>query len=630
MGVAAVMLALLGLVVVPGLVWHRAWLSERNFSPLTAVVIALAALTVLSSSAAALLGYRLGLMLVLNGSLLLAGLVVWWSRRGRERVQPWTVWWSGLRLNLADALYFTFIVAAFLAPAFLLVVPFDTDAQGFGYLALTTRLGGTIDTLAPFYPGVRYLYSPGFFVLTAYLSDLLGVPVHQAMLGIGHAAAALVALLAYDLGKTLESKRLGLLMGLTVTVGAGLLTTVMDSAYTSVLAALFVELFLIMLWRAMERNQTLDVALAGLALAAVPLSHPDTTITLLIAYLPFYASAWLSHEMTWHRFRLLGLLIPALGLALTLPWLAKVWPLFFEAHIKSPFSAKPAHWSQLVLFNGALVPGLALVGAGLAARRRRLVDVLMLTWSLSVIDFGLFGLAGRVGALVGVDIMRYVYPYSIAWHGPMIPFGYLAALALDDFARHAQRLMALNWRRVRAGLALAGLILLVGGIAANRPLLRWSKSWLAIFGGFASEADVAALRWLDENSPEDSLLMNYPVYVEGHWAPVISERNSVSFRDQHFFSQRPAILEMQIERENPVTEIYHDLASPEAEAWLREQGADYVFVPQVIGDPASWAGLQRWKPPRTQPFESRPEDAAYLELVYERDGAQIYRVVGNE
>jgi hypothetical protein len=64
--------------------------------------------------------------------------------------------------------------------------------------------------------------------------------------------------------------------------------------------------------------------------------------------------------------------------------------------------------------------------------------------------------------------------------------------------------------------------------------------------------------------------------------------------------------------------------------WLREQGVDYVFVPQVISDPDSWASLQRWKPPRTQPFESRPEDAAYLELVYERDGAQIYRVVDNE
>jgi hypothetical protein len=628
MSVAAVMLALLGLVALPGLVWHRAYLAEHRLSPLTATALALAALTVLLSSAATLFGYRLGLMLALNGGLLLAGVVVWWLRR--DRAPSWPVWRAGLRLSLPDALYFTLIVALFLVPAFILVVPFDTDAQGFGYLALTTRLSGTIDTLAPFHPGVRYLYSPGFFVLTAYLSDLLAVPVHQVMLGIGHAAAALVALLAYDLGRVLESKRLGLLMALTVTIGAGLFTTVMDSAYPSVLAALFVELFLIMLWRAMERNHPLDVALAALALAAVPLSHPDTTITLLIAYLPFYASAWLSHEMTWHRFRLLGLLIPALGLALTLPWLAKVWPLFFEAHIKSPFVALPKHWTQLVLFNGVLVPGLAIIGALLAARRRRLVDVLMLTWSLSVIDFGLFGLAGRVGALVGVDIMRYVYPYSIAWHGPIIPFGYLSALALDAFARRTQRLAAINWRRVQAGLALVGLILLVGGIAANKPLLRWSKSWVAIFGGFASEADVAALRWLDQITPQDSLLMNYPVYVEGHWAPVISERNTVSFRDQHFFSQRPPILEVQVERQNPVTEVYHDLASPEAEAWLRQHGVDYVLVPQFIGDPASWTHMQRWKPPRTQPFVSRPEEAAYLELVYEQDGAQIYRVLDSE
>ena len=178
--------------------------------------------------------------------------------------------------------------------------------------------------------------------------------------------------------------------------------------------------------------------------------------------------------------------------------------------------------------------------------------------------------------------------------------------------------------------ALAGLVLVAGVLAASRPLIRLSKGWVGIHGGFSSRADVAALRWLYENSPPDSLLLNYPVYVEGHWAPVISERNSVSFRDQHFFIQRPATLEAWYESEGEVASVYHDLASPEAEAWLQEQGVDYVFVPQVVDDPDSLAGLQRWGTPRSLPFESRPAQADYLQLVYERDGAQVYRVEWGE
>lgn len=623
MGAALVMLALLGLVALPGLLLHRALLAERGFSPLVAVTLALALLAVLFSDVAALFGYRLWLMLALNAGLLLAGVGLWLARR--EEPGAWREWLASLRPSGPDALYFGVIFAIFAVPGWVLVVPFDTDAQGFGYLALTVKLGGTVDTLAPFFPDVHYLYSPSFFVLTAYLSDLLGLPLHEVMLGLGHAAAGLVALLSYDLGRTLDSRRVGLLMAFTVTAGLGLLTTVMDSAYTSVMALLFVELFLILLWRAMESQRALDVTLAALALAAVPLTHPDTTVILLIAYLPFYVTAWLSHEMNWSHLRLMGLLVPALGVLLTLPWLARVFPLFFDANIHSPFEVSVRLWPQLVVFNGLLVPLLALWGAVLAVRRRRLCDVIMLTWLLSVIDFGLFGFIGQAANLLGLDIMRYVYPFSVAWHGPVIPFAYLASVALDDLAGRVERLGAINWQRVRAIGALVGLLLLAGALVASKPLVRLSKGWVNIYGGFTSRADVAALRWLEANSPPDSLLMNYPVFVEGHWAPVISERNVVTFRDQHFFSQRLPILEKQLRLENEVTQVYHDLATPESEAWLRGHGVDYVFVPQVITNPDSLPDLQRWTPPFTFPFLSTPAEADYLQLVYERDGAQVYR-----
>jgi hypothetical protein len=61
-----------------------------------------------------------------------------------------------------DLLFFAFAALVFIFPALVLPVPLDTDAQGFGYLALMARMGGGFSTLAPFHPEITYLYSPGF------------------------------------------------------------------------------------------------------------------------------------------------------------------------------------------------------------------------------------------------------------------------------------------------------------------------------------------------------------------------------------------------------------------------------------------------------------------------------------
>jgi len=81
----------------------------------------------------------------------------------------------------------------------------------------------------------------------------------------------------------------------------------------------------------------------------------------------------------------------------------------------------------------------------------------------------------------------------------------------------------------------------------------------------------------------------------------------------------------------PSTELdqavaYLDPAVPESEAAIHAAGVDYVFVPQVIGRPDSFAEMQRWRPPFIEPLKSPFADAPYLELVQDFDGAQIWKV----
>lgn len=619
---------LAAMVGLPGWLVHR--LSGKELSWREGAALVGAGLSVLFSNAGALAGYHLSLMLALNVAIIITLGGAIWLRRGKLLPDP-----PPSKLAI---LYQLFIFGFFLAPAFVLYLPYDTDAQGFGYLALMVREGGTVDTLAPWQPDVRYLYSPTFFIWSAYLSDLLELPLHQVMLPLAHIAAGLMALLGIDMGRALspDRPRVAWLIPLTMLGGFGLFTTVMDSAYTSVLGLLFAVLFLTLVFR--------SKLLAALALAAVPLTHPDTTIILLLGYIPFFGTFWLSQKgANWATWLRLFVWIPGMALLLTIPWLARVWALFWHTEIVSPFGLSLSHTEQLIAFNGVLVPVLALLGALIGVRRRLPADVLALTWLVCIADFSLFGLVDMLASRIGLDLMRYVYPFSVAWHGPIIPYAYLAALALDeglarlvssgypitsDMVKYRYQYFRLT-RRISSGHLIAGLLvggmgMLILAVALSGSIIQASKPMVQIYGTFASEADLAATAYLRQHAPGDALILNYPGGFEGHWVPVLAERESVFFREQPFF----AGAERYYERMQTLSSVYYDLAGPGAHEALQRYGVTHVVIPQIVGEPEAFSEMQRWRRPEETwyPLSLSLEEIEWLELMFEQDGAQVYRV----
>ncbi len=109
--------------------------------------------------------------------------------------------WPGPR-ELAFFLTAAIILAA---PALLLPVPLDTDAQGFGYLALTLRNSGSLTTLAPYHPEITYLYSPGVPMLIAYLGTQLHAGLQNIELALGAVLSLLFVWVAYDFGNELDA-----------------------------------------------------------------------------------------------------------------------------------------------------------------------------------------------------------------------------------------------------------------------------------------------------------------------------------------------------------------------------------------------------------------------------------------
>jgi len=212
-----------------------------------------------------------------------------------------------------------------------------------------------------------------------------------------------------------------------------------------------------------------------------------------------------------------------------------------------------------------------------------------------------------------------------------VPYVLLGGLAMAVVWRwlHAWRFWA--WLPVWAqrGLPVLIAVLIVLGGVFNRQILAFSKGRVTFFGAFASHADVRAMTWLRENTPPDAVILNFPGPQEGDWVPVIAERRAIYYRPQPFF-QRGTDPLADTPEQVALRAFWDDPADESGAALLAAADVDYVIVPQVVGNPASFAGHYRWRRPFTDTItdtmQSAVSDAGYLTPVFDADGAQVYAV----
>ncbi len=539
--------------------------------------------------------------------------------------------WHGPR----DLLLFGVAALIFVIPALVLPVPLDTDAQGFGYLGLMARLGGDFRSLAPFQPEVTYLYAPGFSAITAYISQQLSQGLHTVQIGIGAVLSLLLVMVAYDFGAELginglsrdgiPDKRLGRAMALVMLFGMGLFLTFMDSHYTTLLALNFALAFLTFMLRYLRDGMLPDLIAAGLTLGATVLSHPDTTIILGLGYVPFLLTVWLgTPRPDARRWLILLIGVPVVALIGIAPWLLQMRDLL-RSDIVSPFERSADHWRVMLTYHLPALP-FVLIGAVVGLRRRSPMAILAIGWLILALDFSTLGILESVFGGLLAPVFRYDYPFSVAWHAPIIPNTILGGMGLlwlwDRVAE--KRFGAALHRYAPAALGVIAVVILGAGVFSQQ-LVEFSKGRVGFYGAFSSHADVQAMLWLKNNAPADARVLNHPAPHEADWVPVISERESVYFRPQPFFRGME-----QVEAEQAaLAAFWSNPADPANADLLRDAGIDYVIVPQIVTNPASISGMFRWREPFTAdyPMESSVSDAPYLELVFDADGAQVYQLI---
>ena len=202
----------------------------------------------------------------------------------------------------------------------------------------------------------------------------------------------------------------------------------MDSHFTTLLALLFALAFLTYVVRFMRDHHLGDAIAAGLMLGAVVLSHPDMTIILILGYVPWLLTIWLSKPRpslrTW---LVLAIGIPLIAVIAISPWLLHIRDLL-GANIVSPFEIDPNNWKLMIFNQGVVIVPFAILGAVIGLRKRDPLAILAVGWLLLVFDFSTTGIIARL--LPWLPILRYDYPFSIAWHGPIIPYMILGGTGL--------------------------------------------------------------------------------------------------------------------------------------------------------------------------------------------------------
>jgi hypothetical protein len=528
-----------------------------------------------------------------------------------------------------DLLFFAFAALLFIAPVMMLPVPLDTDAQGFGYLALMAREGGNFTTLAPFHPEISYLYSPGFIGLAAYISQQLNQGLHDVQFGISAVLCLMFVWLAYDFGAEIQDKRLGRAMAAAALVGIGLFTAFMDSHFTTVMAINFAMAFLIFVYRYLRDGMPVDALGAGLMFGSTAITHPDTTIILLLGFAPWLLTMWLSAQRpTLRRWLVAALGVPLIGVLAVSPWLFTIRDLLGSG-IESPFARSLDYALVMLTFHGVVIALIALIGAAVTLRRRHTIALLSVGWLIFALDAAAFGVVNTLLGWLLDPILRYEYPFSIAWHGPIIPYTLLGGFGLlwlfDRLVAPRPAVKQAFRRAVPVVLGVGGVALLAA-MLFSPTLLAVSKNLVGFYGAFSSESDVAAFEWLRENTPENARIMNYSAPHEADWAPVIAERDTVYYRPQPFFDND----DVSLAEQDRLRVFWQDPADPAHEQLLRDAGVSYVIVPQIVRNPESYATMWRWRGPFLVEAVSSVDDAEYLTLVFDADGAAVYQLAQAE
>ena len=438
-----------------------------------------------------------------------------------------------------DLTFFGVVAMIIVIPLVNLPLPLGSHGQLLGFQTLIIRFGESFTSLAPFYPEIIVLYSPGFHAFSAYLSQQLGQSIPIIQMSITAVVIYLSIWLAYDLGAELRDKRLGRAMAIAMLLCGGVFISYLDAHYTELIALLFMMAFLMYSLRFMRQFNLADMIAGGLMMGAVVYTNLTMSIILILGFIPLCVLTWLTHQPNKSSIEMMKLRIgltfgfPIVALIGISPWLLKNLGLMFPI-VPSPFTPDIELLHMMTIGQGLVIIPLALWGAVVGLRSQddqdtRLVTILMLVWLALIIEFALFGVIGRMFPFIG-DLVNAP---NLARHGVIIPCVWLGGLGiLNLWETQISKPFRSQLREYAyVFIAIMGIIVAIIGLAFN-PILESVRGIFHLPQETATSDDIAVMTWIKDNTTDDAILYTPD---EHGWLPVFAERNALNFRAVHYF-----------------------------------------------------------------------------------------------
>lgn len=394
--------------------------------------------------------------------------------------------------------------------------------------------GGLFQSWEPYAPLTTFTYHYGFHSNAAFLHWLTGVPVAKAVIYAGQFMNALTLPLAYVFTVRWSGERAA---GLWAAVLVGFVN-VQPMFYTNwgrytQLTGQIVLLAVLVAWQAAleaPRWSWRALALAALTTGTLLLTHYIVAIFAAV-FLGTYLVVLFARTpqpRVWSMLSVRAALIGVGALVIAAPWLSNTLGGYLARNVAAVTAAagvagtQPAANSIFQPLAPAYVdrPVLALAGIGtfvaLALRRWRLA--LCAGWSVLLL------------LLVIPDVLGMPGKGAISFFAAAITL-YLPLTPLAGFALGRIETALSRWRP-RLAMALT----VVAVLAAVGWGVRWQNHVLNPFYQLVTPADVEAMAWIKNNTPEDALfLVNmFPAYGDnllagddaGWWLPYLTGRRS--------------------------------------------------------------------------------------------------------
>lgn len=543
----------------------------------------------------------------------LLALALWWKRRrgrGEAGATHGRAEWANLALLallLAAALG-----ARLLAVRDLAFPPWVDSSRHALITAVMVESGQAPDGYSPFLPVDDFTYHFGFHSLAAMVQMLGNGPLPRTLLVLGQLLNALAALSVYGAARLLTRQRSAALLAAFLVALPFFFPAyyVTWGRLTQLTGALLLAPLLALTWLLARGARGWRRAwwLVGLLAAGLFLIH----VRVFLVYLPFVAIAWAAGAArrggALRATRALGG-AGLLGLAAAGP---RLWQLAAgaqagrgylsasgESYAAFPAGYVTAGWERWFLALGGVAFVMLALGA-LRGKRRALLGVALGGWAALV---GLL-LSGRVPGAPVLWLINLNSAYILI-------FAPLALLLGHGFAFVWPRLQ----RRAVVGLP-AGLLLGVGLGAAALFGLQQQITILNETTILARTADVAGLRWVDEQTPPEARIAvnswrwlgeTWAAGDGGAWIVPLTGREATTppvdyIGDRELFRQVIAF--------NEGATAIEDWAAPEAAQWLAQEGVSHLYVGARGGflDPAALARNPR------------------LSLLYGHDGVFVFEV----